>query len=62
MADAWRGLGAFIAAVTSFVAVFALGFWITKGSAWMIAFIPLAVAVPSALAMVILAPIFRDDD
>jgi hypothetical protein len=54
MGDLWRIVGALCASAASFAAVFAFAFWVTSGSAWMLAFLPLfmaSVVVPPILVL-----------
>lgn len=61
MAVAFRILGAMTAAMAGFIGTIAAGMAITNGSAWMLAFVPLCIAIPGALLIIILMPIFEND-
>lgn len=62
MKTAWLISAALCAGMAAFAAIFALAFWVTRGSAWMLAFFPLFVGVPVAAMVPILPLIFRDDE
>lgn len=61
MIIAWMMTGALCAAMIAFAATFALAFWVTGGSIWMLAFFPAFIGVPAAAVIPILAAIFRRD-
>jgi ABC-type uncharacterized transport system permease subunit len=48
--------------MTAFAAVFALAFWVTRGSAWMLAFFPAIIGVPFAVMIPILSVPLRDEE
>lgn len=61
MGDVWRAVGAFCAGAASFAAMFALAFWVTGGSGWMLAFFPLIMAAMVVPPILVLRDMFRDD-
>lgn len=62
MSFVWRVMGAMCAGMAGFVGLFAVAFAVTGGSAWMLAFLPLFPAVMAAPIILILRPMFHEDD
>jgi hypothetical protein len=62
METAWRIVGALCASAAVFGGVMAFALWITKGSAWMIAFLPLVMGGIASVDVIVLAPMFRDEE
>lgn len=60
MVIAFRFLGCTVATVGTFIAVFALAFWITNGSTWVMAFFPLAIGAAGSVAIMLGKPLFDD--